>query len=157
MVLSDRLAAIASFIEEGQSVADIGTDHAYLPLFLLEHAISPAVVITDVAEGPLAVATENLRMAGFPWFEGRDSRGAIPDSVRVSVRQGDGLACIAQGETDVCVIAGMGGELIVRILDAELEKARAFKLLIFQPRTKLYELRHYLEAQGFVITRERLA
>ena len=141
-VLTDRLNALAQQINEGETMADIGTDHGFLPIFLHADGISPKVVMTDVSEKSLSKAKEN----------GRGVTG-LDDS---SFRCGDGLAPIGHGEVDAVVMAGMGGVLMVEILSADLPKSRSMAKFILQPRNRAHVLRRWLAHNGFSIVKEVL-
>ena len=97
-MLTERLAAIADEIEKGESVADIGTDHGYLPMYLTKEEISPKVIMADISKGSLNKARRNCR--------------ELMPEVKFDFRNGNGLRVIKKGEVDVIVIAGMGGNLI---------------------------------------------
>lgn len=142
--LSDRLMMIASQIGPEQRVADIGTDHGYLPIWLISSNAARHVIITDVNKGPLEKAANNLKK--YDIAEAQD------------LRLGSGLSVLKPGEADVIVIAGMGGILISRILDADPEVVSEAVTLILQPRNHSFSLRHYLkELDGFVISNEMIA
>jgi tRNA (adenine22-N1)-methyltransferase len=131
---------IAEMIRVGDTVADIGTDHAYLPIYLIKSGISPKVFASDVAVGPLKNAQENLKKSGI---------------LGVELRLGDGLSSIKPFEADTFVIAGMGGDLIIKILEAApWVKDERYELLI-QPMTSAEDLRAYLLRSGFEIAEER--
>ena len=141
-ILSDRLDALAKQINEGETMADIGTDHGFLPIYLHTQGISPKVVMTDVSAKSLSKAREN----------GEGVKG-LPDS---SYRCGDGLAPIQPGEVDAVVLAGMGGMLMVEILTADLPKSRSIGKFVLQPRNHAEALRRFLALNGFSIAREVL-
>lgn len=141
-MLTERLAAIANEIEKGESVADIGTDHGYLPMYLTKEEISPKVIMADISKGSLNKARRNCR-------------GLMPE-VKFDFRNGNGLRVIKKGEVDVIVIAGMGGNLICDILGRDLGKAKSCKKLILQPRTAQGRLRAWLVRKGFDIVNEQL-
>ncbi len=141
--LSERLLTMAACVDPGETVADIGTDHGLLPIFLYEQKISPKVVLCDIAAGPLEKAKKNIANYA-PSFS--------PD-----IRQGDGLLPLASGEVDTVVIAGMGGELIADILAADIEKTKSFSKLVLQPRTAPEKLRKFLLLHDLTIVDERLA
>jgi len=140
--LSERLLSMAAYVGPGEAVADIGTDHGLLPIFLHEHGISNKLILCDVAEGPLEKARHNIREYA-PAFS--------PD-----LRLGDGLIPLAPGEVDTVVIAGMGGELIMRILAEDPVKTKSFKKFILQPRTLPNKLRKFLFFNDFAIVDESL-
>jgi len=141
--LSERLQKIADFIEPGESVADIGTDHGFLPIALRESGKSPFVILSDVNEGPLEKARANIEKH-------------LPEE-RIDIRIGNGLKILKPGEVDAVVIAGMGGLLIAEILGEDPLKTRSFRKFILQPRTAQKKLREWLYAHGFTITDEALA
>ncbi|NCB03468.1 MAG: SAM-dependent methyltransferase, partial [Spirochaetia bacterium] len=141
--LSERLLAIASCIKKGESIADIGTDHGLLPIFLHENDICSKYILCDINEGPLLKARENIE---------RHILGAPMD-----LRLGDGFSLIDKGECDCAVIAGMGGKLIISILENDMDKTMSFKKLILQPRNAQEKLREWLYTKGFTILDEHLA
>lgn len=143
MKISNRLLALYEGVSPGESVADIGTDHGYVPILLLQKGISERVVLSDISEGSLSKARENFRSAGI----------LLPSEC---FRVGDGLATIENGEVDTVIIAGMGGQTIEMILEADLVKTRSFHKFILQPRNNSGELRCYLYEKGFDILREIL-
>ena len=138
MELSPRLAAIAARVPPGFRLADIGTDHAYLPAYLLLEGTIPSAVASDVNRGPLDRGRETARQAGV--------------EEKVDFRLSDGLNGLEANEADVIVIAGMGGELIARIL-SEAPWTRE-KLLLLQPMTAQPELRRWLNGNGYRIEGE---
>ncbi len=140
--LNKRLLCAASFVEKGVSVADIGCDHAYLPIYLIKENIARSVVACDINEGPCETARENIRRQGL--------------SKVISVRCTDGLTGIEDIAPDNIVICGMGGDLIFRIL-SESEYTRTDRpLLILQAMTKVNELRSSLLGAGYNIEKEAL-
>lgn len=140
--LSHRLQKIADLIQPGETVADIGTDHGFLPMALWEAGISPHVILSDINSGPLEKARENI-VKYFPETE-------------FDVRLGSGLSAIHPGEVDAVVIAGMGGLLISEILGEDLDKTCTFKRIILQPRNAQDKLRAWLRGNGFSIYDESL-
>ena len=142
LCLSDRLQALADLVPPGSRMADIGTDHAYLPIWLLQHRRVSFAAACDIGEGPLQRARASAARYGF-----EDA---------LSFRLGDGLACMTPGEVDVIAIAGMGGETIISILEAALwTKAENCRLLL-QPMTKAELLRPWLASNGYRFLEERL-
>lgn len=142
MKLSDRLQTIANFVDDGETVADIGTDHGFLPIFLYENGKSSNVILSDIKTGPLEKAKDNINKF-------------CPD-FNFDIRLGPGLATIHHGEVDAIVIAGMGGLLIADILGSDIEKTRSFKKYILQPRNAQDKLRQWLVKNDFVILDEKL-
>lgn len=140
--LTPRLAAIASEISAGETMADIGTDHGFLPVALWEQGICPKVIMADVNQGPIDRAKSNAAEAH--------------PGVEFDCRLGDGLKVIEPGEVDVIVIAGMGGTLMTEILEEDLEKTWSYKKLILQPRKDIGELRWWIYNHSMCITNEKL-
>ena len=140
--LSDRLQVLADQIGNKETMADIGTDHGFLPVYLWERGISPKVIFTDVSAGSLEKSRVNAKML-------------YPEEP-FDFRLGNGLEVLSAGEVDDVVIAGMGGILMTRILGKDLEKTKSFSKLILQPRSGQGVLRHWLLQNGFVIEKESL-
>ncbi len=143
MKLDARLFAIAEQVRRGVTVYDVGTDHAYLPVYLLQQRIVPHAVASDVAEGPLASAKETVLHAGL--------------GNRMETILSDGLAEITLFPPCDVVIAGMGGDLMVQILSKKPAIKDKTVHLILQPMTKQENLRHYLATNGFFIDSELVA
>ncbi len=145
--LSERLQKIADLIQTGETVADIGTDHGFLPAYLWECGKSPKVVLTDISQSSLQKAVDNvLNME-------------IPEEIlnrSFKFIQGDGIEKIGYGEVDALTIAGMGGILMTEILGADIKKTGSFKKIILQPRNSLGKLRWWLEKNNFKISEEHL-
>ena len=138
--LSPRLAAIAALVPAGARLADVGTDHAYLPVRLLLDGKIQSAVATDVNEGPLRRGRETAERYG------------VGD---LSFRRCDGLADVRADEVDAVAIAGMGGDLIARIL-AAAPWTKQVKLIL-QPMTAQVDLRKWLIENGYCIQTETLA
>ena len=139
--LSARLSAVADWVPPGAAVADVGTDHAYLPVWLLLHGRVRSAIAADLRSGPLDSARRTAAQYGV--------------TERLSFRLCDGLSGIRPEEADTVVIAGMGGETISSILEAAPWSREGTKLLL-QPMTSLPDLRNRLQAGGYRITRERV-
>jgi len=150
MKLNDRLKAIADEIEKGQTMADIGTDHGFLPLYLWENDICPQVIMADISVGSLNKAKETFSCIG------KHDHKQIAGG-NVSFRLGNGLDVINAGEVDVAVIAGMGGVLMTQIIGSNINKALSLQKVILQPRNGSGKLRYWLNEAGFEITSESLA
>lgn len=142
-ILSPRLRLAAELVRAGVPVADIGTDHAYLPAFLAVSGKSPRCVACDLRPGPLARAEETVR---------RFSCGN-----QVALRLSDGLDKVAEDEARDVVLAGMGGELILAIVLRCEWLRRPDVRLVLQPMTAQEELRCGLCENGFEILREAVA
>lgn len=140
--LSKRLAALAGLVRPGARFADIGTDHALLPVNLALAGTIAYAVAGDVNAGPAEAARRQVRAAGI---------GDI-----VSVRHGDGLSVLAPGEVDTVCIAGMGGSLMVRLLEEAGEALSGVSTLILSPHVAEDQVRRWLEANRYVIELERL-
>ena len=140
MSVDNRLKKIAGMVSVGSTVADIGTDHAYLPVFLVKEGIVSKAFACDVVDGPLENARINILKSGVSG---------------ITVRKGDGLNAVKPFEADTFIIAGMGGELIARLLtDSPWIKNEKYELIL-QPMTAVEDLREYLCRNGFEITLEQ--
>lgn len=131
---------MADLAGEAGVVADVGTDHGYIPVFLVSCGKAGRAIAMDVNEGPLRRAEENIRQFG---LEGR-----------IETRLSDGLHALMPGEAEVIVIAGMGGALMARILEEGEEAARAAGRLTLQPQSELPAFRRFLSERGYRITDE---
>ncbi len=140
--LSPRLKKIAQQIDAGETMADIGTDHGFLPIYLWENKICPKVIMTDISTGSLSKARENCEM----YYPGKE----------FDLRLGSGIEVLREGEADAVVIAGMGGILMTEILGKDLKKTLSLRKLVLQPRTDVGKLRFWLFDNGFSITNEAL-
>lgn len=140
MELSKRLQTVANAVTPGSRVADVGTDHGYVPIYLVERGLCPGAIAMDVNEGPLTRAEEHIRAEGL--------------SDRIQTRKSDGLAALAPEETDAVVIAGMGGALMCRILQDATAFLEAGRELILQPQSEWFKVRRLLSASGYRITKE---
>ena len=141
--LDKRLLSCADYVRAGAVFADIGTDHGYLPLFLLKSGKIERAYLSDVNQGPLSSAERNLRSEG------------MTDKCEFILTDG-ATALAGNGITDYAV-CGMGGELIARIIeDAPHLKERGIRLIL-QPMTKQEHLRRYLEISGFSILDEKFS
>lgn len=140
--LSPRLAAIAAHVPPGARLADIGTDHAALPVVLARMRHVVAAVAVDLRPGAVALANRMV------------VRHGVGD--RVAVRRGDGLAALREGEADVVVISGLGGSTIVRILAAEPTTLDTVGRLIVAPQSETWRVRRWLMTNGWSIVAEVL-
>ena len=144
MKLSKRIYKIAEMVQRGETAADIGTDHGYVPMLLIKNGISSRVIMSDISEASLSKAIETFRLCELHADES-------------DFRTGDGLDNIEAYEVDDIIIAGLGGYTIADILDSDINKSRSFKKLILQPRKHSGALRHYLYTHGWDITDDVLA
>lgn len=137
-----RLHAISQEVQPGLIVADIGSDHALLPLYLLEKQVVPGAIVTEFGDGPYQRVQRTIEKS--PW------RNCI------QLRQGDGLQPLQEGETGSVVIAGLGGDTITEILRRDWQKAESFQHYVFQPMSRAAVLRECLAERGWPIARETL-
>ena len=137
--LSARLALVASLVEKGSVVADVGTDHGYIPIWLLQNGVISQAIATDIHAGPLDRAKQMSAEYG------------VSDKIKLLLC--DGLAAVAPHEADTVTIAGMGGETIAGILEAAPWTKEGTRLII-QPQSKQPVLRRWLCENGYAIERE---
>jgi len=142
MELKGRLGLIAAKVPKCRTVCDIGTDHAYIPIYLVRKGICREAIASDVRKGPIMAAEENIERFGLEAY--------------VKTRLGDGLKTISEDEIDVIIIAGMGGELIKNILAESYSKAQAATAIILQPMNSHEILRGWLYGNGFEIYDEEM-
>lgn len=140
MKLSERLELVLSFVEHGESAADVGTDHGHVPVELVRRNIVKKAVAMDVRKGPLSRATENIALAGL--------------SGKIETRLSDGVAKLLPGEADSVVIAGMGGELIIKILENGRHMWDSVNQWVLSPQSEIFKVRRWLLENGFVIRKE---
>ncbi|MBF8981982.1 SAM-dependent methyltransferase [Lutibacter sp. B2] len=142
MKLTPRLLKVSEFVKNGEMVADVGTDHAYIAVYLVENEISKKVIATDVNEGPLNSANKNIKLYGF--------------ENNIETRLGNGLEKIKPNEVDTVIIAGMGGLLIRDILLGYPNVTKSIDKFVLQPMVAQDELREWLVNNGFCIVDEAL-
>ncbi|MBQ6442739.1 MAG: SAM-dependent methyltransferase [Lachnospiraceae bacterium] len=140
--LSERLLAAASLVPDGAALADIGTDHGFLPISLCETGRIRKAFAMDVAEGPLSRAKAHILEAGL--------------QERIEVRRSDGLSELKPGEADTVSLLGMGGALIMRILTANDPRTLGIRTLLLGPQSEVKHVRAFLLQKGYVIETERL-
>ncbi|GAA0861860.1 class I SAM-dependent methyltransferase [Paraclostridium tenue] len=142
MKLTDRLLKIASLVDEGKKIADIGTDHGYIPVYLLNNNKIDYAILADVNKGPLENAKKEVR------------HNKLDE--KVDLRLGSGLEVLNPNEVDEVIIAGMGGILISELLEAKKSVSQTVDKLILQPMQAQNELRKYLYNNGYEILNEVL-
>lgn len=142
MELSNRLLKIASYVDKCKAIADIGTDHGYIPIYLVKNNICEKAIASDINKGPIEKATTNVRFEGL--------------SKDIKCLLGPGLKPINLGEVNGAIIAGMGGNLTRDILLEDIEKVKLYDFLILQPAQNPEVLREYLYNNNFEIINEDL-
>lgn len=143
ITLTPRLQAVAGLVPPCQCMADIGTDHGYVPLYLLQAGRIQRAVASDINEGPARRAEAHCK---------REQAGRL-----VSVRVGPGLSPLRPGEAEGAVIAGMGGLMICSILEEGAAMADTLAWFVLQPQNHVGDLRQWLADHGYVIVNEVLA
>lgn len=138
--LSERMLAIAQMVSPGMRVCDVGCDHGFISIYLVEEGIAPSVLAMDIGKGPLQQAQIHIEEAG------------LQD--RIITRLSDGLKQYREGEADCLVIAGMGGSLMQEILSNK--KVEDFKEIILAPQSEICEFRKFLADHGFEIIAENM-
>ncbi len=140
-MITPRLRCIVD-CTSAHTVADIGCDHAYVPIALIEEGRAKNVIACDINKGPVMIAEENIKKHNKEDF--------------IKTRIGNGLSPIEEGEADTIIIAGMGGELICSILNDDIKKAKA-ATLVLQPMNDQNVVRKFLIDNGFEIIGEDIA
>lgn len=140
--ISNRLKIVANQIKNSKTIADIGTDHAYVPIYLCLHNKIDNAIACDINKGPLEKAKENIKKYHL--------------ESRIDTLLGSGLEKIEPNQVDALVIAGMGGKLIIDILSNKLETVRALKQMVIQPQLDVYQVRKYIHTIGFSIENEEM-
>lgn len=138
--ISDRLIRVAELVPEGSRLADVGTDHGYVPIWLLEKGIIPSAIAMDVNRGPLLRARENRDRYGYQKV--------------MELRLSNGLEKLRPGEADTVLIAGMGGPLMIQILEDGRENSQGVSAWVLQPQSEIPSVRRYLITHGFNIVDE---
>lgn len=147
MKISDRLRLMAQEVNKMGTVADIGSDHGYLALLVLSNNPESRIIVTDISIGSLDKAKENIGRALHSKMEKK----------AIDYRLGSGLEVLKEGEAEAAVIGGMGGSLIIKILEDSPKLARSLKKLVLQPRSSEGKLRHWLLENNYKISKEILA
>ena len=140
VLLSKRLQALANMVTPGLSVCDVGCDHGFLAIYLVQKQIAPRVFAMDLRTGPLAGAKKHISAYGL--------------EEQITTRLSDGLEAMEIGEAQAMVCAGMGGALMASILQQESEKAHSLKELILQPQSEVPIFRTFLRDAGYEIAAE---
>jgi len=162
MAISNRLKIIADLVTEGLVTADIGTDHGYVPIYLLQNKRVPKAIACDLSEGALRKAEENGARCGFVTLlennYSLDMSGKKPKKIPlfaksdvIEFRLGNGLEVLRENEAESIVISGMGGILMVNILEAHKEVSVNAKELVLSPHRDADLVREFLNNHGFEI------
>lgn len=142
VVLSKRLKSLTDMVTRGNRVVDVGCDHGFLSIYLVQQGISPNVLAMDVRKGPLSRAVEHIAEQGLSQY--------------ISTRLSDGLLQYKEGEAETLVCAGMGGRMMVKILTESEEKVRGLQELILQPQSEIPFFRKFLNEKGYITVDENI-
>ena len=138
--LSKRMKAVAAMVTSGGVLADVGTDHGYIPIALIQRQKIKSAIAMDINKGPLAHAQDNIASAQLGDY--------------IQTRLSDGVAALGEGEADSILIAGMGGELVIHILSEGEKVCKAASELILQPQSDIRKVREYLRLHHYKIVDE---
>lgn len=140
--LSKRMQSVADMIQPCDAVGDIGCDHAFVSIYLVEQRRAKRVIASDVRRGPIAIAKRNIE--------------AMNLSDQIEIRMGDGLDTIVPGEVNAVVLAGMGGMLMIDILERGEEVVTRCDQLVLQPQSDIEKVRRYLAEKGYHLADEQM-
>lgn len=138
--ISNRLMTAAALVTQGYTLADVGTDHGYIPIYLLQQKKIPAAIAMDINEGPLERAKEHIALYGLQAY--------------IQTRLSDGVVALKPGEVEAVLIAGMGGGLVMHILKDGEKVCQSAKELILQPQSEIERVREFLREEGYTILAE---
>ncbi len=142
MLLSDRMRAVSELVQPCKSIADIGCDHGYVAMELVRSKVCRHVIAMDINSGPLDRAKQNIVE-----YDMQDY---------IQTRLSDGVSALQAGEVEGIICAGMGGRLILSILEQGRDLISDMKQVVLQPQSELAEVRNYLRKKGFLIDKEDL-
>lgn len=142
IVLSKRLKMVADMVSDGNITADVGCDHGFVSIYLIRTRQCSKVIAMDINIGPLQRATEHVLQYGMSKY--------------IEIRQSDGVAALKCGEADSMIAAGMGGRLIIKILENGYEKISSMKEIILQPQSEIFRVRQFLNSHRFKIVQEEM-
>ncbi len=140
--LSARMQALTDMVSRQSVVCDVGCDHGFVSIYLVQQGIAPKVYAMDVGKGPLERAKEHIKEYDLESY--------------IETRLSDGLNALQIGEADCMICAGMGGKLMMRILKEGDEKTRAMKELILQPQSEIASFRAFLRKEGYKVVMENM-
>ena len=138
--LSKRMDRLAGLVTAGNRLADVGTDHGYIPIALVQSGKIPSAIAMDINKGPLERAREHIREQHLDTY--------------ITTRLSDGLTMLQENEADTVLVAGMGGALTVHILEGGAHCLASVKELILQPQSEIWLVREWLCEHGYQITDE---
>ncbi len=142
-MLSKRLKQVADMVKKCNMIADIGTDHGYIPIYLIKNGIVKGAVAADISQGSCKKAQLNIGLSHL--------------SDVIDVRCGNGLEVIEKGEKiDTIIIAGMGGLMAISVLESNRDAAQGAEQLVLQPQRDIDKVRRYLHSIGYKITDEKM-
>jgi tRNA (adenine22-N1)-methyltransferase len=142
MGLSLRLQAVCDMVTAGNRVADVGCDHGYVAIYLVENGICPSAIAMDINLGPLLRAKKHIEEAGFTKI--------------IESRLSDGLSSLKEKEADTLICAGMGGRLTIKIIKDGNKVSSQMKEFILQPQSDIYLVRQFLRENGYSIEDENM-
>lgn len=142
MELSKRMQAVADMVLPGGVVADIGCDHAFVSIYLVENQIADRVIASDVRKGPVEIARRNVA--------GRNLQD------RIDIRMGDGLSTLFVGEVDTIILAGMGGLLMLDILKRQEAVVCGCHQMVLQPQSDVEKVRAYVDEKRYYLASEKM-
>lgn len=140
--ISRRLQSVAGFVKVGKTLADVGCDHGYIPIYLLQKKKIEKAIAMDINQGPLMRAQEHIREWGLENY--------------IDTRLSDGVDALKPNEAESVVIAGMGGPLMEKILTEGDSVLRTVKELVLQPQSEIGYFRKFLGENGYCITHEEM-
>lgn len=140
--LSKRLETVAKYIPRNSKFADIGSDHAYLPCYMVKRKEVQSAIAGEVVEGPYQSAIKQVKQEGL--------------TSKISVRKGNGLEVIGENEVDCITIAGMGGALITSILENGKDKLQSVQRLVLQPNISAFSIREWLLKNNWTLVAEEI-
>ncbi len=142
MELSKRMQAVADMVLPGGVVADVGCDHAFVSIYLIENEMADRVIASDVRKGPVEIARRNVA--------GRNLQD------RIDIRMGDGLSTLSVGEADTIILAGMGGLLMLDILKRQEAVVCGCRQMVLQPQSDVEKVRAYVDEKHYYLASEKM-